>query len=267
MSNTIRVKEKYGLVQSLFYPIASEPSGKHPVYGPKVDLGSAVKDYLTINYSEAKAYGDDVTQLALREFVDGQLQIETLLSDLEVDAALYGSRMEGGVLYDHVDDSPNSGAHACIQKLKTKAGIVFRAVFYFYVTPSQNADNSDTKGSSVTFMNNSITANVMADATGHWRARADKGSQAEALAFIEGLVSAVNGGAHVVTTDYFGGAEDGKSDTIFVEKDGSGQVVFTTPPTILYDNAKDVTAQLADNVYTLNNVNTDHRLVAIYSAA
>ena len=133
MSKNVRVKEKYGLVQSLFFPIASTPAGSHPVYGPVVDLGAAVKDYLTINYSEAKAYGDDVTQLALREFVDGQLQIETLLSDLEVDAALYGSRMEGGALYDHVDDNPNSGGHGCIQKLKTKTGIVYRSIFYFFV--------------------------------------------------------------------------------------------------------------------------------------
>lgn len=265
MSNTVRVKEKYGLVLSLFYPITSEPAGKHPVYGPRVDLGAAVRDYLTINYAEAKAYGDDVAQLALREFVDGQLQIETLLSDLEVDAALYGSRMESGVLYDHVDDSSNSGAHACIQKLKTKAGVVYRVVFYFYVTPSMNADNADTRGQSIAFMNNSITANVLADATGHWRARADKHSREEAEAFIEGLVSAVSGGAHVITVDHFGGDEDGKGDTVYVNNGENGRVVFTKAPTVLYDNAVDVTGQVQDNTYTINAVSTSHKLVAIYS--
>ena len=265
MNNTVRVKEKYGLVNSWFFPIASTPAGKHPVYGPLVDLGSAVKDYLTINYSEAKAYGDDTTQLALREFVDGQLQIETLLSDLEIDAKLYGSRLEGGALYDHVNDNPTSGGHACIQKLKTKTGIVYRAVFYFYVTPSMNADNADTKGGSVTFMNNSITADVMADASGHWRVRADFGSQSEATGFITGLVSAVSGGAYVVTVEHFGGAEDGKARTAYVEKGQSKELVFDTAPSVLYDNAKNVTAQLMGNSYTLNGVDTDHKIVAIYS--
>ena len=266
MSNTVRVKEKYGLVQSLFFPIASTPAGSHPVYGPVIDLGAAVKDYLTINYSEAKAYGDDVTQLALREFVDGQLQIETLLSDLEVDAALYGSRLEGGALYDHVDDAPKSGGHGCIQKLKTKTGTVYRAIFYFFVTPSQNADNADTKGSSITFTNNSITANVMADASGHWRVRSDFGSQEEAIAFITGLVSAVSGGAHLVTVEHFGGGKDGQASTIYVEKGRAGEVAFETTPTVLYDNAKDVTAQISGKKYTLSNISADHKLVAIYSA-
>ena len=266
MSNNVRVKEKYGLVQSLFFPIASTPAGSHPVYGPVIDLGAAVKDYLTINYSEAKAYGDDVTQLALREFVDGQLQIDTLLRDLEGDAALYGSRLEGGALYDHVDDSPVSGGHGCIQKLKTKTGIVFRAIFYYFVTPSQNADNADTKGSSVTFMNNSITADVMADASGHWRVRADFGSQEEALGFINGLVTAVSGGAHVVTVEHFGGAEDGQASTMYVESGKSGEIAFASAPSVLYDNAKDVTAQMSGKTYTISNISADHKIVAIYNA-
>ena len=267
MSTTVPVKEKYGLVRSWFFPIASEPTGQHPVYGPKVDLGSAVKDYLTINYSTAKAYGDDTTQLSLREFVDGQLQIETLLSDLEVDSKLYGSTYKDGALYDHVDDVPVSGAHACIQKLRTKSsGIVYRAIFYFYVTPSQNADNSDTKGANVTFMNNSITADVYADSAGNWRVRSDHKTQQAAETFIDGLARAVSGGAYALSVEYVGGDEDGSCTAQYITAGEKATVDFATKPSVLYDNAVDVTAQMAGNTYSIEPMNADHKLIAIWTA-
>lgn len=190
MAETVRVKEKYGLVESMFFPITAEPDGQHPTYGTMLDLGAAVKAYLSLTFSEAPAYGDDVEQLNIREFVSGALDAETLLSDLEVDAALYGSTMDETTgLTDKAADNPNPGAYAYIQKLKTRAGTVFRGVFLYYVVPAMTADNSDTKGGSITYMNNTVRFAVQTDKTGAWRSRDDFDTQQAAHEYLVGLAA------------------------------------------------------------------------------
>lgn len=186
----VKVKEKFGLVYSAFFPITGEPENSHPTYGPEVDLGAAVRANLTITYATAQAYGDDVAQLDLKEFVSAQLDAETLLSDLEVDAALFGSTYKEGELTDSIQDDPVPGGYGYIQKLAQRSGgTVYRAVFLYYVTPSLNADNSDTRNASITFMNNSISCSVLADNTGAWRTRKDFNTEAEAKAYIRTLAA------------------------------------------------------------------------------
>lgn len=262
MPDVIKEKLKYGLLHSLFWPITSEPENSHPVYGPELTLGSAVRDYLTLNYSEAKAYGDDSTRISIREFVDGTAEIETLLSDLEVDSKLYGSRYEGGVLTDNINDSANPGGHGFVQKLKTRTGTVYRAVFLYYIMPSQNSDNADTKGQSITFSNNSITATVQADKTGAWRVRADFTSEGDALAFLRGLVNASSGGAFALVVEEHS-ADGVKCYTRFVTSGETGTVEFETAPTAIFDNA--VSKTVSGTTYTIANMAADHTVVAFFA--
>lgn len=264
-TETIKVKEKYGLVESLFFPIASEPDKQHPVYGQPVDLGSAVKAYLSLTYAQSQAYGDDAEQLNVREFVSGTLDAETLLSDLEVDAVLFGSTWDGSSLTDNANDSPQPGGYAYIQKLRTRKGTIYRAVYLYYTIPNMNADNADTRGSSITFMNNSINCTVQVDKTGDWRTRADFATQAEAHAFIVGLANAVSGGAYVLKIEHVG-AGDSSAGARFVNKGEAATVTFAQAPTVLYDNAADVTAKLSGKTYTISAMNADHTLVAIWPA-
>ena len=179
-----KVKEKYGLSYSAFFPIKSEPENSHPTYDAAVDLGAAVKAYLTINYAESKAYGDDSLQLDLKEFAGGQLDAETLLNELEVEAALFGSKMEGDALTDSKDDRCKSGGYAYIQKLATKTGTVHRACFLYKVTPKMTSDNADTKAEGFTFAHNAVSYSVAADNAGAWRVRKDCDTEADAKAFI-----------------------------------------------------------------------------------
>lgn len=263
MAQTVRVKEKYGLVYSAFFPVASEPDNSHPIYGQEIDLGAAVRAYLTINYATAQAYGDDRAQLDIKEFVSAQLDAETLLSDLEVDAKLYGSSYEGGVATDNVMDTAKPGGYAYIQKLKTRTGTIFRAVYLYYTTPSLNADNADTRNASITFMNNAITCSVLADNTGAWRARQDFTSEADAKAWIRGLVSAVSGGAYTVTVDCYGNMTADKAGTGYYTSGSSVAISFSPAPTKLYDNGQDVTASVSGGKYTLSSMSANHQIVAI----
>lgn len=259
-----KVKEKYGLSYSAFFPIASEPEDSHPVYAEAVDLGAAVKAYLTINYAEAKLPGDDVIQLELKEFTGGQLDAETLLNDLEVESKLYGSRYENGMLSDNKNDRAASGGYAYIQKLATKTKNVCRAVFLYKATPRMNADNSDTKGESLTFSHNAVSYGITPDNTGDWRVRQDFGTEAEAKAFLQNLTKAVSGGAFAISLQIVGEGSSPQVGTAFIPSGQSHTVSFATAPVKLYDGAEDVTGQLSGKSYSIANVSADHRLIAIF---
>lgn len=185
MPTVEKVKERYGLVTLKFAPISAEPDGAHPTYGEFIDLGAAVKAYVTAQKAEGKVYGDDVLQLGVSEFTGAEIQTETLLSDLEVESKLMGSTYsEEGELTDGGNDTPKAGGLAWIQKLRTKTATVYRGVYLYFATPSLPDDQSDTKGEGITFTNNAINFSAVTDKTGNWRARREFASQAEAEAWL-----------------------------------------------------------------------------------
>lgn len=262
----VKVKEKFGMVYSAFFPIASEPENSHPVYADPVDLGAAVKAYLSITYAEGQLYGDDVLQLDAREFASAQLDAETLLNDLEVDAVLFGGNLTDGVLTDTVRDSANSGGYGYIQKLKTKTGTVYRPVFLYKVTPRMTGDNIDTKAGSLTFANNAVTYSVMPDGTGAWRSRQDFATEQAAKAFLLGLAKAVSGGAFAVRLNIVGsGTATPGAGTTFVTSGQNFEVTFATDPSKLYDGSTDVTAQISAHKYTISAIAADHQLTAFFA--
>lgn len=263
----MKVKEKYGLVYSAFFPIASMPENAHPVYGPEVDMGAAVKAYLSMNFAEAQLYGDDVLQLEVREFTGGQLDAETLLNDLEIESKLFGSQYSAGVATDNKNDAPNEGGYGYIQKLKTPSGTVYRGCFLYRVGPRMSADNSDTKNSSITFANNAVTYSVMVDNVGDWRSRQDLSSEAAAKAFIRGLAKAASGGAFAVKVNHVGtGSSNPGPGTVFVTAGGGLEIIFAADPVKLYDGVNDVTASISGHKYTVSNVSADHIITAIFAS-
>ncbi len=104
------VKTPLGMVSSYFFPFASEPVGTHPVYGEKVDMGAAVKGYLSLTTASGDITGDDAMLLYFEQFVSGQVDVETTLSDLEVNAKLYGHSYKAGRETAKGEDSAPNGA-------------------------------------------------------------------------------------------------------------------------------------------------------------
>ena len=107
---TSKVKAPLGMQTLTYYPIKTEPDSAHPTYDTGVDLGAAVKGYLTVTTASASIPGDDITQLEDEIFTGGQLDSETTMSDLAVNATLYGHTYTevGG------EESPSStGRPAC----------------------------------------------------------------------------------------------------------------------------------------------------------
>lgn len=183
------VKVPLGMRRSWYFPITSESDNKKPVYGEKLDMGSAVKGYLSVVTASASIPGDDITQVEIEKFVSGQLDAETTMSDLEVNAKIYGHTYseEVGEVSSSNDVSPNGG-YAFIEPILLKdKTIVFRATCLHKVSAmaSSEKQEADTKKSGeLSFKNNAVSYKVMEDNSGAWRTRKDFASMSEAETFI-----------------------------------------------------------------------------------
>ena len=152
-------------------------------------MGAAVKGYLSVTTASATIPGDDITQVEVEKFVSGQLDAETTMSDLEINAKIYGHKFseETGEVSSSDDVSPNGG-YAFIEPILLKdKTVVYRATCLHKVSAmaSSEKQEADTKKSGeLSFKNNAVAYKVMEDNTGAWRTRKDFASIAEAEAFI-----------------------------------------------------------------------------------
>lgn len=183
------VKVPLGMRRSWYYPITAETASAKPTYGEKLDMGAAVKGYLSVTTAFATIPGDDITQVEVEKFVSGQLDAETTMSDLEINAKIYGHKFseETGEVSSSDDVSPNGG-YAFIEPILLKdKTVVYRATCLHKVSAmaSSEKQEADTKKSGeLSFKNNAVAYKVMEDNTGAWRTRKDFDSMAEAEAFI-----------------------------------------------------------------------------------
>lgn len=184
------VKVPMGMRCSFFHPIKAEPAASHPTYEAKIDMGHAVKGYLSITTASAEIPGDDITQVSIERFVSGQLDVETTMSDLEVNARIYGHTYteEDGETSNSSDAAPNGG-YSCIEPILLKdKKVVFRTSCFYKTTAiaSSEKQEADTKKSGeLSTKNNAVSLKVLEDNTGDWRRRKEFDTFAEALAFID----------------------------------------------------------------------------------
>ena len=188
MKSTVKVP--LGMRRSWYYPITSEPDNKKPVYGEKLDMGSAVKGYLTITTASGSIPGDDRTQLEIEKFASAQLDAETTMNDLEINAKIFGHTYEEQTgETSTVDDYAPNGGYAFIEPVMLKdKSVVYRATCLRKVMAmaSSEKQEADTrKSGELAFKNNAVSYKVYEDNTGTWRIRKECATQEEAETFVE----------------------------------------------------------------------------------
>lgn len=192
---TSTVKVPLGMRRSWYFPIEAEPDAAKPKYGTKLDMGAAVKGYLSITTASASIPGDDIAQVEVEKFVSGQLDAETTMSDLEVNAKIYGHQYseEEGEVSSSDDVSPNGG-YAFIEPIMLKdKTVVYRATCLHKVSAMAQSEKqeADTKKSGeLSFKNNAVSYKVMEDNAGKWRTRKDNETLTAAESFINAFFGA-----------------------------------------------------------------------------
>lgn len=192
---TSTVKVPLGMRRSWYYPITDEPAAAKPTYAAKLDMGAAVKGYLSVTTASASIPGDDITQVEIEKFVSGQLDAETTMSDLEINAKIYGHKYskDAGEVSSSDDVSPNGGYAFIEPILRKDKTVIYRATCLHKVSAmaSSEKQEADTKkAGELSFKNNAVSYKVMEDNTGAWRTRKDFATLAEAEAFCDSTFAA-----------------------------------------------------------------------------
>ena len=185
-----KVKAPLGMKTLDFWPIKSEEDGKHPTYDASVNLGAAVKGYLTVTTASASISGDDIVQVEDEVFTGGQLDTETTMSDLEINAKLFGHTFsaEAGEESKSSDRAKPGGISFIEPVLKKDKTIIYRATCLRKVTamPSSEKQEADTKkAGELNPKMNAVSFKVMEDNLQSWRVRNDFETVEAAETFIK----------------------------------------------------------------------------------
>lgn len=187
---TSKVKTPLGMQTLTFYPIKDEPENTHPTYDTAVDLGAAVKGYLSVTTATATISGDDITQLEDEIFTGGQVDTETTMSDLQVNATLFGHTYdeENGETSNSSDRAKPGGLAFVEPVLLKDKTTIYRATCLYktQAMPSSEKQEADTKkAGELNPKMNAVSFKVMEDNSGGWRARKDCDSLEDAQQFIQ----------------------------------------------------------------------------------
>lgn len=196
---TSKVKVPLGMRILDFWPITSEPEKSHPVYGESVNLGAAVKGYLTVTTNPATITGDDINQLDVEVFGGAQLDSETTMSDLQINAQLFGHTYSDDAGEESKGtDQAKAGGLSFIEPIMRKDRVViYRATCLRKCTPlaSSEKQEADTrKPGELNPKMNAVSFKITEDNLHSWRVRKDCETEEAAVAFIKTTFGAAAGG-------------------------------------------------------------------------
>lgn len=186
------VKTPLGMQTLDFWPIKTEPENANPTYDTKVNLGAAVKGYLSVTTASASIPGDDIVQVEDEVFTGGQLDTETTMSDLQVNATLFGHTFDEtkGEKSNSKDRSKPGGISFIEPILQKDKTVVYRATCLYKCSAmaSSEKQEADTKKpGELSPKMNAVSFKVMETATGDWRDRLDFPTKEAATAFINSV--------------------------------------------------------------------------------
>lgn len=190
-----KVKTPVGMMTSNYWPIKAEPENSHPTYDAAIDMGAAVKGYLSVTTATASIPGDDIAQVEIEKFTGGQFDAETTMSDLEVNAKIYGHKYDESSteISSSEDVSPNGG-YSFIEPILTKdKKTIYRATCLMKVSAmaSSEKQEADTKKpGELSPKMNVVSYKILEDNKRVWRQRQDCETLTEATAFINTVFGA-----------------------------------------------------------------------------
>lgn len=264
---TKTVKMPVGMQRSWWAPIATHAENSHPTYGAKVDMGAARKGYLSITTTNGSIPGDDIEQLYFERFANAQLDAETDMSDLEVNATIFGHSYGAGVETSGGSDSAPEGAYAFIEPILLKdKSVIYRATLLYRVTAMQSSEKveADTRTpGSFDPKVNAVSYRVMEDNAGDWRAREEFPTLSAAEAWLDGMMGST--GVYKVTVQTAGSGSVDVPGSAFVASGSNYVITFSTDPVALYDNGTVKTSSIASHKYTISSIAADHTVVAIWA--
>jgi len=183
-----------GLKHPVFAPIATEPANSLPTYGTGLVVGMAIGADVSIELSDAKLAADDTIAEIENGFVSGTISMN--VDDLS-DAALKAwlgvqeSTLGGEATLREAAtyDSPEGGFG--YYRVRKKAGVrSYRAYWYHKTKWGMPGENAATKpDGSIEWQTPTVEGEILTalDTVSSWRDQATFTSEADAIAWLDGL--------------------------------------------------------------------------------
>lgn len=192
---TSTVKTPVGMQTLDYWPITEEPAKAHPVYAAPINMGAAVKGYVSVTTVSASIPGDDIVQVEDEVFTGGQFDTETTMSDLALNATLFGHSYsdDEGEESKSSDRAKPGGISFIEPVLKKDKSQLYRATCLRKCTamPQSEKQEADTKKpSDFNPKMNAVSFKITEDNLQSWRMRQDFATKAEAEAYIKKIFGA-----------------------------------------------------------------------------
>ena len=250
------------------YAIATIASDGTITYGGAKKPAKAISFNFTPNKSDASLYADDFLAESDTQVTGGTCTMGIdRLDDITMADLLGHSVSNGEVISSTNDVAPYVGLGRVV-RLMQDGQQKFRATFFAKVKFSEPNEDNNTKGESVSFETYQIEGAVAIPDDGVWRRSEIFNTQAEAIAYLEGLMNATATAA-TVTYNVNGGTGSIAAVSTFVGQiimldDGSG----LTPPSNKvfagWDTSSSATHADITNPYVVTG---DVTLYAVWVAA
>ena len=221
---------KIGL-SSLYYSKLTEASNGSPTYDGAKTLGKAVSANTSITNNSATLYADDALVESDTSFQSGTITLGVDEDGDTVFADLLGHTITEGVV---VKKSTDVAPFVAVGRIITKmvSGVLFyKAEVLFKVKFAEPSQDNTTKGESIEFGTSEIEGTIATLADGRWCTSQTFTTKANALAFIQGIMS--SGVEYTYTEVTPIGTENPKNEGWYI-KNGS-EYILALDTTVVAD--------------------------------
>ena len=221
---------KIGL-SSLYYSKLTEASNGSPTYDGAKTLGKAVSANTSITNNSATLYADDALAESDTSFQSGTITLGVDEDGDTVFADLLGHTITEGVV---VKKSTDVAPFVAVGRIITKmvSGVLFyKAEVLFKVKFAEPSQDNTTKGESIEFGTSEIEGTIATLADGRWCTSQTFTTKANALAFIQGIMS--SGVEYTYTEVTPIGTENPKNEGWYI-KNGS-EYILALDTTVVAD--------------------------------
>lgn len=155
-------------LRDLFYATITETAEGVESYGTPKRLAKAISAEMSVEVAEAILHGDDGVDVVEREFVSGELTLNTTDLDQADVATLLGQQQDAdGVNYASGDDI---APYVAIAFRAKKPGGKFKYVWLYKVKFGVPDESYQTKGDSIEFSTPEIVGTIIKRDDGLWKA-------------------------------------------------------------------------------------------------
>ena len=193
-----------GLIKPLIAKLTDEST---KAYSNGFYCGHAIQVDVTPNYSEGSLYGDDMLVEYDKEFKDGDISLNTTHLPIASASTMFGHAVNGQqVVYKSGDEANYVGVGFLTKKkvdgVTTYVGnVIYKAKF------TEGQETNKTKGDTIEYGTPTIAGKIAPlSTTGEWKATKEFETQAEAVAWYEGILNYTETAMYTVTFNSMGGS-------------------------------------------------------------